>query len=731
MRRLHRCVLACIAGVLAVAGLSACSGGGGGSEPTSPPVAAERPFKALSCSGGDGSGWCWQRPQPEGFDTHDLHFIDASSGWAVAEGGRLLSTTDGGRSWGLLVNDPALDLRRVAFADARNGWAISPTAVYRSTDGGRIWSAAARLPLDATPNTLRISGQQGLVVEGRYLNGRFSLPIVILSDDGGASWRTTSATLSVSEVQEDGVLWSGVRQSLDGGRTFPVPAAWPGFMQGELGPTYPLGRARSAGRQVWAPLAEVQLVTDAQGVNRILRSQPTIARSEDHGRTWRYQAMNMPTELTASGSYQVDFFAGGVGWAVLDLKGASNWLWRSTDWGQSWVAVTGALRPASEQPVMPAFIDGNTAAYTSPFDGTTRITTDAGITWRSTPVNASGFERDRSGALLARWTSTARSTDNGLSWSSVPGGLDLEGDITGLWFGDALKGLALAADGSLLGTADGGLRWAPQQRLGGRSNGAGSLHGAGGVLWLVDSDGRLRQSTDAGRSWNPVSVGSAPAGRVLSARFFDARLGLVTAADCVQPDDPATCTTWQHATRDGGVTWQRRSQALGAGSFFFADMDQGVRFDGNGGPPQSTRNGGATWELSSAPSEAATMSRVHWSPDGTAWMWRQRVDGGPGAGLVLRSSDGGRSWQRAATLGVTTATPAGVSVQDLLFVDARRGWAVGHGGSVFATVDGGTTWQQQPVKTSKTLTTLHALDDSRVWMGGERGMIFASSTGGR
>lgn len=57
-------------------------------------------------------------------------------------------------------------------------------------------------------------------------------------------------------------------------------------------------------------------------------------------------------------------------------------------------------------------------------------------------------------------------------------------------------------------------------------------------------------------------------------------------------------------------------------------------------------------------------------------------------GIVLLSDDNGLSWRQAAV-------PVSVSLTAVQFVDADNGWAVGHGGVVLASRDGGEHWVVQ------------------------------------
>ena len=57
-------------------------------------------------------------------------------------------------------------------------------------------------------------------------------------------------------------------------------------------------------------------------------------------------------------------------------------------------------------------------------------------------------------------------------------------------------------------------------------------------------------------------------------------------------------------------------------------------------------------------------------------------------GQVIYSDDCAANWRQAEV-------PVGVTLTGLHFIDERLGWAVGHGGVVLATRDGGATWKRQ------------------------------------
>ncbi|MCX6374098.1 MAG: S8 family serine peptidase, partial [Actinobacteria bacterium] len=92
-------------------------------------------------------------------------------------------------------------------------------------------------------------------------------------------------------------------------------------------------------------------------------------------------------------------------------------------------------------------------------------------------------------------------------------------------------------------------------------------------------------------------------------------------------------------------------------------------------------------------------------------------------GLILATSNGGATWS-TQTSG-TLATFWGVA-----FSDATHGWAVGEDGLILATSNGGATWSRQTTGTSELLYDVAFSDAAHGWAVGEGGTILATSDGG-
>jgi hypothetical protein len=117
--------------------------------------------------------------------------------------------------------------------------------------------------------------------------------------------------------------------------------------------------------------------------------------------------------------------------------------------------------------------------------------------------------------------------------------------------------------------------------------------------------------------------------------------------------------------------------------------------------PTVTMRAAASAKFETAARDAAVLvhSTSGAGPSGATASWRFGQ-----AGLIERSADGGRTWQRQES-GVTTPLADGSAATDLVC------WLVGASGVVLRTTDG-RTWQRIPPPTSDDLVSVHAWSES-------------------
>ena len=203
----------------------------------------------------------------------------------------LSHTTDGGTTWQEIVTTgmpaPGPCKNSIRFADAQHGFisAVDPAGsplVYRSADGGRSWTASARLP-DPPGFTTRATS-------GPFLNaaklGTFGTTILVTaaqnepftgkiyvyrSTDGGATW--TYASTAPNNTQDVAFVtatrWLQIASPGDAKETTDGGATWHAFVT-----TY----------QQAAPVAPAISFGDAQVGYATVRG--TIQRTVDGGVTW-------------------------------------------------------------------------------------------------------------------------------------------------------------------------------------------------------------------------------------------------------------------------------------------------------------------------------------------------------------------------------------------------------------------------------------------------------------
>ncbi len=98
--------------------------------------AGENAFIRHTINGG--ATWTNQNPTITPI-VNEIHFFDSSNGLAVANGGIVLGTSDGGVSWSVINTIPDEDLELLVMLDENTGWATG-SSIYRTDDGGQSWT---------------------------------------------------------------------------------------------------------------------------------------------------------------------------------------------------------------------------------------------------------------------------------------------------------------------------------------------------------------------------------------------------------------------------------------------------------------------------------------------------------------------------------------------------------------------------------------------------------------
>ena len=223
----------------------------------------------------------------------------------------------------------------------------------------------------------------------------------------------------------------------------------------------------------------------------------------------------------------------------------------------------------------------------------------------------------------------------------------------------------------------------------------------GGVAWAAGSGGTFAMTADGGRTWRVGTVPGADSLFLVDAHALDARTAYLLGTHF----DGGLARIYR--TADGGHSWERVFEDARPGAFYdgfaFWEGHRAVAFgDAIDGRMTIVRTeDGARWvEADVVPSALAGEGGFAASGTAIATAGRRHAWIGTGAGpraRVLRTADGGRSWEAAETP-LPGAPSAGIF--GIAFRDTLNGVAVGGDYTdttsavlnVIRTRDGGRTW---------------------------------------
>ncbi len=552
--------------------------------------------------GSSDGGHTWVQLQAgyQGDRWQGMQMLNAKEGWLVgvakngAGEGLAAYTDDGGKNWRRYVVGANSELNAVYFSDKSRGWAVgwdtsksqqvvagpqlSPGILYTTVNGGAKWDAQ-KLPAAADSLVdIRMQGSRGLAA---MLNGG-----VLQSLDGGRSWTlpaeySRAAVVRYPTPQQGWVVFDTgeIRHSRDGG------ASWQ---------PQSLEQGAPAFRELsFADKLHGWMIVDQKNV----ALDSVILNTSDGGGTWRQQAK--PAHV--SFMWSLNFVDATYGWALARMDDGSFSLLATQDGGKLWLA-----RPIPPQlrPIDVNFSDRKHGWLGGPEygqdgqQGRLFETDDSGIKWRTVPLPERGealnavrpLDRQTGWVVVDRpaMQQLFLTKDRGAHWGEFPmqaAGLDGFRTVPGgnwifvdntppqVWTSNALGG--------------GVQRWT---RPGQASRLTAISAVDRGHAWYVDLFGDVYRTSDGGQSWQssrlnlPSTVALWEQGAVL--HFADAEHGWLASDGLLM------------ASADGGANWSRRAlapklpvellawrlQRNGAG---FAVGDENQRFE--------TDDGGGQW----------------------------------------------------------------------------------------------------------------------------------------
>jgi photosystem II stability/assembly factor-like uncharacterized protein len=236
--------------------------------------------------------------------------------------------------------------------------------------------------------------------------------------------------------------------------------------------------------------------------------------------------------------------------------------------------------------------------------------------------------------------------------------------------------------------------------------------------WIGGDDGLLCRTDDGGRTWVRQAVGTSDA--INDIYFRDKENGFLLAGHSI------------FMTEDSGIRWTESRKFL-PDEFDGANVElYSVRFPSKkkgwvvGSVSRaervvdsilvSTDDAGGTWQRQRAPSHQELI-HIDFVNDKRGWI----VGAG---GTVINTQDGGTSWASQSS-GVTT------TIFHIDFKDEKRGWAVGERGTILRTTDSGQSWLRVTAPVRSTLLSVRFVNEDDGWIVGRSGTILRTEDGGQ
>ncbi|MCK5856233.1 MAG: PKD domain-containing protein [Bacteroidales bacterium] len=228
------------------------------------------------------------------------------------------------------------------------------------------------------------------------------------------------------------------------------------------------------------------------------------------------------------------------------------------------------------------------------------------------------------------------------------------------------------------------------------------------VGYVAGSNGKIYKTTNAGGAW--VSLTTYNTTDISDIHFPTANDGFAVSDTALFVTVTAGSGWAIYSVPTIGTT----SQANGV---FFTTASSGVIYGSTNffnGWIRRTTNGGSSW--SSAFTTAATINDVFFvsATEGYAV---------GNAGGIYKTTNSGSSWLMKAS-GITT------NLNSVFFVNSNIGYAVGENGVIIKTLDGGTTWNSQNTGVSNLLRGVFSASTNVTYVVGDNNKIMKTTTGG-
>ena len=650
-----------------------------------------------------------------------VQMSSATTAVAVGSSGVIYKTTDAGATWFMPVSPTSSSLNSVYFTDASRGIAVASVGategrLLRTTSGGDGYATTAPEVAFAGGDGTGAAGTA--TISGGYVTGVTitsngtgynSSPAVTFSGGDGTGAAGT-ATLSVNDI--------AVTNGGSGYTTAPT-VSFTGDGSGAtatatLSGDVVTGISVTNGGSGYTTAPTVSFTGDGSGATATATMSVTGVTITDGGVIWEASSTGVITAAPLfaaqvfQGSTADTLVAAGNGGTILRYENAN--LWTDPIDTVAGNLNSGTVASGTVSNLAAVVFPSSQVGFVAGAGGAISKSADYGATWTlkagGDAVNllGSSFDGTQNVWMAGNDSTVIMTDDDGETWNPKNTGISATADMQEIDFQSTTTGFVVGTDaggGVAYSTSNGGSNWTAMST----PVGTPALYGlsmtstTGG--WAVGAGGTALSTSD-GTTWLADNAGIPS----------DIELNEVDTVSSVN-------NAW--------AVGQGLGKAQGYSSVSGGAVTGVTITNGGSGyataPAVSFSGGGGTGAAGTAVLTGDVVTGVNITDPGSGYISAPAVTLSGGTGAIYKYN--GSSWNLAT---IQDTSPTFMTAIDMF--DVNNGYAVGSGGKIYKTADGGSTWQPQVSGTTRLLADVSFSSVSNGFAIGDEGRLIHTRDGG-
>lgn len=553
-------------------------------------------FLVLILIAGNASAqWQWVHPTPQGNDIKCISFPSLTTGYAGADKGVVLKSTNNGGGWSLLYTNKMAPVSALYFSDASFGYVAQQEYLMNTVNGGTNFNVKFRF------NDLFLDKMQFLNADSGWVTGEFlGMWELRMTNDSANSFTTlygSADKITTIELLQNGRGWlstsaGNVERTDDYGQSWQL-----------------LGNFNSTG------FNDIQFRDSLNGFACADNGQ--IFRTTDGGGNWT--SLNNPASSSSIAFNALHFVSLSTG----IVTGTDGFTLTTTDSGQTWSVNS-----------MPGWFTGYAIAenalnniFVAGTNGEILSSNNLGLSWTSatsavaenslngiTHTTAGYYACGDFGLLMG---------GNGSAWSMLNS--PTSNSLYGIAFNTPGNGIAVGEAGTIVRTINAGAAWTTVAS--GVSTNLWSATTNSSHIYACGDGETLLRSINGGQTWTSLTTPLSGTGFI----YVDVQFPSLDTGYVITDQNDILSTT------DGGNNWTVLN-IPSAGAITGVHFIDGLRgwMCSNFNEVYNTTDGGNSWNLQFQYNKPVTLNGI---------VFRNALNGFVYAdGVMLRTIDGGNYW---------------------------------------------------------------------------------------